>query len=74
MKSKINVYQQKENPVHRWNVYNTFSESKDKYDLYFKNRFTVKNAWEKYDSLVPLSTDYVLYKLFDKGVGAQNSI
>ena len=74
MKSKINVFQQKETPVHRWNVYNTFSESKDKYDLYFKNRFTVKNGWEKYDDFNTLSDDYVLYKLYQRGVGVQNSV
>ena len=44
MKTKVNVYQQFDEAVHRWNVYNTFTETKDKYDLYFKNRYTVKNG------------------------------
>lgn len=44
MRSKIDVFQKFDTPIHRWNVYNTYSETQDKYELYFKNRFSEKNS------------------------------
>lgn len=73
MKTKIDVFQQKDKPIHRWNVYNTFSESKDKYNLYFKNRYNTKHGWEVYDETEQVNEDYVLYKLFEQTTGIQNS-
>lgn len=74
MKTKIDVLQKKDNPVHRWNVYDTFADKRDLYKLYFKNRYNTKNGWEKYDNLIPLDNDYILYKLFEKTTGVKNSI
>lgn len=74
MKTKIDVLQKKDNPVHRWNVYDTFADKRDLYKLYFKNRYNTKNGWEKYDNLIPLDNDYILYKLFEKTAGVKNSI
>lgn len=73
MKTKIDVFQQKDKPIHRWNVYNTFSESKDKYNLYFKNRYNTKHGWEVYDETEQVSEDHVLYKHFEQTTGIQNS-
>jgi len=76
MRNKIDVFHKEDKPIHRWNKYNTVSEEQDRYDLYFKNRYKILDAYEKYpaDSLAPLDKDYVLAQEFEKTKGNNNVV
>ena len=69
MKAKIDVYRKKEPLNHQWSKFEVDSEEKDKYDIYFKNRYYSNDAYEEYKDLDILDDDYIAFQEYEDKQG-----
>lgn len=61
MKAEIDVFRKKDPLQHEWQKHAVSETPKEKYDVYFKNRYLENNAFEEYDELQQLEDNYIAY-------------
>jgi len=64
MKAKIDVYKKRDPLNYQWSKFDVNTTEKEKYDIYFKNRYLTNKAYEEYEDLTTLDNDYVAYKTY----------